>query len=184
MTEISIAFPPGPSKPGFDSRDLAAALSVLLDEAGQSIDEDISRTRDCLVQAKRLLRHHGGDAQPAVEPTGQGLAPWQKLRITRFVENNLHEVIRTEDLAAIARLSVSHFSRAFRDSFQETPYAYVLSRRVARAKEMMATTEDSLAQIALSCGMADQAHFSRLFRRLAGETPSCWRRRQMRRQSA
>lgn len=182
MTEISIVFPPGPSKPGFDSRDLAAALSVLLDEAGLSIDEDIGRTRDCLVEAKRLLRHHGGDTQPAKEQAGQGLAPWQKHRITRFVENNLHEVIRTEDLASIARLSVSHFSRAFRDSFDETPYAYVLSRRVARAKDMMASSDESLAQIALSCGMADQAHFSRLFRRLVGETPSRWRRRQMRRQ--
>ncbi|THK35807.1 AraC family transcriptional regulator [Ensifer sp. MPMI2T] len=75
------------------------------------------------------------------------------------------------------RLSVSHFSRAFRDSFQETPYAYVLRCRVARSKEMMATTNEPLAQIALSCGMADQAHFSRLFRRLTGESPSHWRRR-------
>ncbi len=177
MTEISTAYPPGPTRSRNDPRDLAAALCVLLDEAGQSIERDIGRARDCLIEAKQLLRRHGGQAKLVTEPSGPGLAPWQRQRIIRYVENNLHEVIRTEDLAAIARLSVSHFSRAFRDSFDETPYAYVLGQRVARAKALMATSDDSLAQIALSCGMADQAHFSRLFRRLEGETPSRWRRR-------
>nr|WP_252192875.1 AraC family transcriptional regulator [Rhizobium sp. CSW-27] len=166
-----------------EAREFATELLTLLDEAGLSINDDIDRTRECLDQAQRLLSSHKQGATEDRAPQGQGgqgLAPWQVRRIARFVEENLHQMIRTEELAGIARLSVSHFSRAFRDSFGQAPYAYVLYRRIARAKQMMRESDEPLAQIALCCGMADQAHFSRLFRRLTGETPSHWRRRHAR----
>jgi AraC family transcriptional regulator len=164
-------------EPGFPTSQLAAELLTLLREAGESIDEDVGHTRDCLHRARRLLAGDQDSAPQGRPVHGSGLAPWQMRRIVRHVEEHLHALIRTEDLAAVARLSVSHFSRAFRDSFEDTPYAYVLGRRVVRAQEMMVSSDDSLAQIALSCGMADQAHFSRLFRRITGESPSRWRRR-------
>jgi transcriptional regulator GlxA family with amidase domain len=51
-----------------------------------------------------------------------------------------------------------------------------MRRRVHRAQGLMLTTTESLSQIAVQCGMADQAHFCKLFRRLVGESPNAWRR--------
>jgi AraC family transcriptional regulator len=105
-----------------------------------------------------------------------GLAPWQVRRVTEFIEENLASTIRLQDLAGIARLSHSHFCRAFKESVGHPAHAYVMRRRVERAQGLMLTTGEPLSQIAALCGMADQAHFCKLFRRLVGETPNAWRR--------
>jgi transcriptional regulator GlxA family with amidase domain len=76
----------------------------------------------------------------------------------------------------LANLSRYHFSRAFRQSFEDTPHAYVMRRRIERAQGLMLTSVVPLGQIAVECGLADQAHFTKLFRRLVGESPSVWRR--------
>jgi AraC-like DNA-binding protein len=108
--------------------------------------------------------------------TRGGLAPWQVRRVTEYIEENLSSSIRLQDLAGIARLSHSHFCRAFKGSLGQPAHAYVMSRRVQRAQGLMLSTGESLSQIAALCGMADQAHFCKLFRRLVGETPNAWRR--------
>jgi len=105
-----------------------------------------------------------------------GLAPWQVRRVTEYIEENLSATIRLQDLAGIARLSHSHFCRAFKESLGQPAHAYVMSRRVQRAQGLMLGTREPLSQIAALCGMADQAHFCKLFRRLVGETPTAWRR--------
>ena len=84
--------------------------------------------------------------------------------------------ITTKDLAVLARLSSYHFCRAFRDSFGASPHGYLMRRRVERAKGLMLTTNASLGQIAADCGLSDQAHFNKLFRRFVGESPGAWRR--------
>ncbi|WP_407676446.1 helix-turn-helix domain-containing protein [Povalibacter uvarum] len=96
--------------------------------------------------------------------------------MTSHVEANLDATIRNEDLAAIARLNPSHFGRVFRNSFGVPPHEYVIRRRVERAQGLMLTTAASLSEIALDCGLADQSHLTRLFRRLVGESPRAWRR--------
>jgi AraC family transcriptional regulator len=58
----------------------------------------------------------------------------------------------------------------------EPPYAHVMRRRVEYAQEIMRRTHRPLSQIALDCGFADQAHLTRLFRRIAGVSPAVWRR--------
>jgi AraC family transcriptional regulator len=108
--------------------------------------------------------------------TRGGLAPWQIRRVTDYIEEHLSSTIRLQDLAGIARLSHSHFCRAFKESLGHPAHAYVMRRRVQRAQGLMLTTAESLSQIAALCGMADQAHFCKLFRRLVGESPNAWRR--------
>jgi AraC-like DNA-binding protein len=54
---------------------------------------------------------------------------------------------------------------------------HIVRLRLERAKQLMLTTRDPLSDIALRCGLADQAHLSKLFRRWTGETPNAWRRR-------
>ncbi len=96
--------------------------------------------------------------------------------MTAYIEEHLASTIRLEDLAQLARLSHSHFCRAFKESLGHPAHAYVMRRRVQRAQGLMLTTGDSLSQIAAQCGMADQAHFCKLFRRLVGQSPNAWRR--------
>jgi AraC family transcriptional regulator len=107
-----------------------------------------------------------------------GLAAWQVNRVRAYIEANLETPLKALDLATTTRLSVSHFSRAFRISFGQSPHAYVMIRRAERAKRLMLLDDPiPLAEIALRCGLSDQAHLSRLFRKIVGDSPATWRRR-------
>ena len=85
----------------------------------------------------------------------------------------------TTDCASEARLSKSHFSRAFKATFGTTVARYVLRRRVEEAKRLMLVSHDPLSQIALACGFGDQAHYCRVFRDVVGISPNSWRRQNM-----
>jgi AraC-like DNA-binding protein len=80
------------------------------------------------------------------------------------------------ELSDVARLSASHFSRAFRRSFGEAPGAYLIRQRVDHARHLMLISEMPLSEVAQACGFADQAHFSRNFRAVTGHSPGAWRR--------
>ncbi|MBS0408809.1 MAG: helix-turn-helix transcriptional regulator [Proteobacteria bacterium] len=108
-----------------------------------------------------------------------GLAPWKAKRLQRYIDENLGRGISNRALAALVDLSVSHLSRAFRTTFGDPPHAYVLRRRVERAKAMMLETGEALSQIAVLCGFADQAHFCRQFRRHTGLSPKRWMGRRL-----
>lgn len=109
-------------------------------------------------------------------PIRGGLAPWQVRQVTTHIDTQLGCSITTDDLARIARLSPCHFSRAFRESFGDSPHKYVMRRRVERAQGLMLATSLSLGQIAVECGLADQAHLCKLFLKIVGESPGVWRR--------
>jgi len=109
-------------------------------------------------------------------PVRGGLAPWQIRRVKTHIEANLDATIRVKELAELVKLSSFHFCRAFRDSFGDSPHVYMMRRRVERAQGLMLTTNASLGQIAADCGLADQSHFNRLFRRFVGLSPGMWRR--------
>jgi len=153
----------------------------LLDIARSALADDVAAARDCLSKAIAMLEPvSGAELQPA-EPPPQarnrgGLARWQINRINAYIEANIGSAIKATDLAALVRLSASHFFHAFKDSFAETPLSYVARRRMAFAQELMLTTDQPLAQIALACGLCDQSHFTRVFRRVVGTSPYAWRR--------
>jgi transcriptional regulator GlxA family with amidase domain len=96
--------------------------------------------------------------------------------VIAYIEANLPETIRVRELAELVGLSVSHFCRAFKRTFGASPRTYVLRRRIELAQGLMLTTYEPLSAIALRCGMCDQAHFTRSFHRIVGETPWSWRR--------
>lgn len=105
-----------------------------------------------------------------------GLAPWQVRLIEAHIDGNLAGEINVNTLAALARLSISHFGRAFKATFGRPPHSHIIAERIMRAQGLMLSTERSLAQIAIAVGMSDQSHLSRQFRRLTGESPLAWRR--------
>ena len=94
-----------------------------------------------------------------------GLTPWQVRQVNRHIDEALASTIRTDDCASAARLSNSHFRRAFKVTFGLTFFRYVNQRRIERAQELMVMTDQPLCQIAEQCGFADQSHFTRVFRR-------------------
>jgi AraC-like DNA-binding protein len=104
---------------------------------------------------------------------------WRRKRILHYIDAHLTDTLRIAELAQEVGLSASHLSRVFKGHFGLSLGAYVRRQRMARARQMMLTTSKSLAEIALECGLADQAHFTRAFRCLVGETPGRWRAREL-----
>ena len=96
--------------------------------------------------------------------------------VSAYIEAHLDSAISTADLAALPKLSTHHFCRAFRQSFDAPPHAYVIRRRMERAQGLMLQTDLPLAQIAMDCGCTDQAHLNKSFRRFIGQSPDAWRR--------
>lgn len=155
---------------------LRTVLAEMFTTLTGALGDERGHAEGCLRRAAAIL-------QAAEEPRALtqthvrgGLAPWQVRRVVTHVETNLDGAIRSEDLAGIVRLNPCHFSRAFRNSFGMSPLEYVIRRRMERAQDLMLSTDAPLSQIALDCGLADQAHFSRMFRRTVGESPRIWRR--------
>jgi transcriptional regulator GlxA family with amidase domain len=141
-----------------------------------ALDDERVTAEDSLRRAAEILEGLGGTETAPKEPVRGGLSPWQIRKVTSHVDANLDRPIKNEELASLVRLNASHFGRAFRNSFGEPPHEYVIRRRVERAQGLMLSTEASLSDIALDCGLADQSHLTRLFRRIVGESPRAWRR--------
>jgi AraC family transcriptional regulator len=163
--------------PDYAGETPSVLLARLVDEAVALFDADPVRAKDRLRRAAQLLtssRPGGNDTADRRE--GYFLAPWRVKQIRNYIEDNIEGPIRVDEMAKQAELSTSFFSRAFCRSFGMTPYAYITVRRITLAQQMLLTTNERLAHIALACGFSDQAHFSKRFRRKTGQTPGEWRR--------
>jgi AraC-like DNA-binding protein len=159
---------------------LVGLVIELLDRAAEVVDSDRAEAKDCITRATSLLHRENSRAdreRSGMKPTvvRGGLTPWQVRQVNRHIDESLASTIRTDDCAAAARLSNSHFRRAFKVTFGLTFFRYVNQRRIERAQELMVMTEQPLCQIAEQCGFADQSHFTRVFRRLVGPSPAIWR---------
>ena len=84
------------------------------------------------------------------------------------------------NLAAIARaalMSEAHFSREFRAAYGETPYSYLMTRRIERAKWLLRRGDLSVTDVCLEVGCTSLGSFSARFTELVGETPTAYRNR-------
>ncbi|WP_110654631.1 helix-turn-helix domain-containing protein [Salinicola halimionae] len=150
---------------------MVIALSLLTQATYTLADESLSEQLG-LSRVMTLLKERLPD-----ETTPGKLAGWQTQRLTVHIGTHLHDTIRAADLAAIVRLSVGHFTHAFKMTFGETPCHYIHRLRIQQAQTLMQSRQTPLTEIALACGFCDQSHFTRLFRRATGTSPSEWRRR-------
>jgi AraC-like DNA-binding protein len=87
---------------------------------------------------------------------------------------------RPLDVAALARaalMSTAHFSRQFRAAYGETPYAYLMTRRIERAKALLRLGEMTVTEVCLEVGCTSLGSFSARFTEMVGETPTAYRAR-------
>jgi AraC-like DNA-binding protein len=103
-----------------------------------------------------------------------GLSPKTLRRVQDHIAANLGQKITNQALAQVAKLSPSHFARAFKDSQGVAPHRYILECRVKRTQELLAT-DLPLSEIAVEVGFSDQSHLTRWFREFVGVTPGSYR---------
>jgi AraC family transcriptional regulator len=167
---------------------VVALLSHLIDHAAAHFETDRKASREYISRAATLLRAER--ARQGAEPVRQtddvnhalkgprrgGLALWQVKRVIAYIDLHLGNPIGAKELTDLTHLSEGHFFRSFKISLGLPPFTYIAEKRIERACELMVTTDVPLSQIAIECGMCDQSHFCRVFRRKIGISPSVWRR--------
>jgi transcriptional regulator GlxA family with amidase domain len=90
------------------------------------------------------------------------------------------EYARPLDVPALARralMSPGHFSRSFRGAYGETPYSYLMTRRIERAKALLRRGDLSVTEVCFEVGCSSLGSFSSRFSELVGESPSAYRSR-------
>jgi AraC family transcriptional regulator len=153
--------------------DTALKLKRLIEHTGA----DSSRYLEALgtVLAHELIRLNAGPPRIAVPMRG-GLAAWQQRLIATHIEERLAEQIPLPTLAGLVGLSPYHFCRAFKQSFGTPPHRHHTSRRIERAKTLLAESASSVTEIGLAVGFRETSSFATAFRKATGQTPTAHRR--------
>ncbi|MCU1715734.1 helix-turn-helix domain-containing protein [Pseudomonas sp. 5P_3.1_Bac2] len=104
-----------------------------------------------------------------------GLAAHQRRRVQEYIDAHLDSPLSLDDLAQLCALSPYHFARMFQRSCGLPPHRYVLARRLAKARQLLAQPHLSIAQVALDCGFASSSHLHQRFRQAFAATPGQYR---------
>jgi AraC-like DNA-binding protein len=110
--------------------------------------------------------------------TSEDLANLAHVRRARdLIDREYAQPLGVAVLARAALMSSAHFSRQFRAAYGETPYAYLMTRRIERAKALLRGGELSVTEVCLAVGCTSLGSFSARFTELVGETPTAYRAR-------
>ena len=165
------------SKPGGQDDPVVHHLRACLQTARGRPSEMCSTCFDHLetvVQAYLRQTHSVIPLSPPV--TRGGLAPWQLRRAQEIMRSHLDDALPLAELARACRLSPGHFARAFRQTTGQPPHRWLMEQRIEKAKQLLVDSTLSLAEIAQTCGFADQSHFTRVFAQRVHSSPGQWRR--------
>ena len=102
------------------------------------------------------------------------LQPHHLAAIDGYIDRNIENVLRIDDLAAQVGLSRYHFLRCFKRATGSSPLQYVLARRVEHARQLLARSEESIAAVAYAAGFSSQSHLNAMFKRHFGVTPGAF----------
>jgi AraC-like DNA-binding protein len=155
-----------PSPVIFDSAlaQLIRDLHMALEEPSTTLLERESRLLWTLAQL--VIRH--ADTHPTVREVSPEPVSIHKAR--EHLDQHYAENVSLETLASVANLSVFHLLRTFRDVVGLPPHAYLIQRRVSRAKRLLLEGMPA-AEVAMQAGFVDQSHLGRHFKRIVGVTP-------------
>ncbi|NJN47593.1 MAG: helix-turn-helix transcriptional regulator [Candidatus Competibacteraceae bacterium] len=105
---------------------------------------------------------------------------WMTTRRMRLVEELIDDRLGTkltvQDLSSALGLSAGFFSRALKAAIGKTPHDYIIDRRIARARALLASQHCSLSAVAYEVGFSSHAHMANAFRQRLGVTPSEYRK--------
>jgi AraC family transcriptional regulator len=99
----------------------------------------------------------------------------QLANVIEYCMSYIDQNIQLKELAGICHLSSFHFARQFKKTVGLSPYQYLMSLRIDRAKQMLSEKETTMTEISAKLGYADHSHFSRAFKQSTGATPSEFR---------
>ena len=123
--------------------------------------------------AAHLVRHYAVDGRLA-DDRGASTRASQE-RVTEFIFDQLDQPLSLAELAAFVRMDVYSFAKWFKSAFGIAPHQYILAARIGLAKELLATSPESVTEIALRCGFGSHSHFATTFRRFVGVSPNAYR---------
>ena len=128
-----------------------------------------------------FLAHHLIYRYSSLSPTPSrsmgGLSSRRLRLVLEYIEDTLGQPIKLRELGALAGISARHFESAFRQSTGSSPHAYVMDRRLHKARDLLINRPElPIEQIALRLGFSSSSHFSSSFRRQTGLTPTDFRK--------
>ena len=123
------------------------------------------------------LARQAGESARRPERVRGGLAPAVRRRILELMDARPDAHLTIDALAREAGLSPAHFARAFKESTGRAPHQHLMALRLERARRLLDAPDAALSDVALRTGFADQAHFTRFFKRQFGMTPGIFARR-------
>ena len=125
--------------------------------------------------ARIAEQYASGVRRGASVPLRQMLTEHRLRRVLQYMAEHLEDDIGLDDLAAMASLSVFHFTRMFASRTGMPPHRYLGQMRLERAKTLLALGQMSIAEISCACRFSSQPNFSRAFRRATGTSPLVYR---------
>lgn len=108
-------------------------------------------------------------------PRHPGLDSRRLQLVLDYIETHLHEDISLTELSIVGSLQLNHFIRAFKQATGLSPHQYLLTRRVERAKDLLRSTDFSIAHISYLLSFSSQAHFTNVFKNFTRATPFAYR---------
>jgi AraC-like DNA-binding protein len=105
-----------------------------------------------------------------------GLAPWQQKIAKELLNSDLKRDIALLEVALACRLSIRHFTRAFKQSVGMPAHQFRLMCRIDHARLLLRLNHSHISDIAAQCGFANQSHFTKCFHQCTGQSPGDWRR--------
>jgi AraC-like DNA-binding protein len=133
--------------------------------------------RQPLALAARLQPETIAPAIQSIGPSAKGRLDRRRLfRVLDYIDRHLEGDVTLDSMASVACLSRFHFARAFKQAVGQSPFRYVIARRLERAKVLLIEGEAPLVEIALDLQFSSQANFSRAFRQSTGMAPGQYRR--------
>lgn len=164
--------PPGSRDPNLCRAMRAIQSSCLLTLAPTNLILDSW----ALVLSEILLRRFSSYAD-RYGRTSFGKIPGRGIALAvDYIEANLGQDLRLAALANVSGMSTYHFAHRFKETVGVSPHAYVVARRIRRAQDMLKRDRSGLANVAIACGFASQAHFTTVFQCKLGVTPGQYRR--------
>jgi AraC family transcriptional regulator len=166
---------------GIGGSQMQHIVGALANEASEGTPSGLAFV-DSLTTALGLqLVKQAGDAAPAPARVRGGLSPGVRRRVLALMDARPDAHLTIDELAREAGLSPAHFARAFKESVGRAPHQHLMGLRLERARRLLDSPDAALSDVAQRTGFADQAHFTRFFKRQYGMTPGMLLRSRRRR---